>query len=98
MENLKSILNQILKKNPQLASYSFIQELQGAWVQIVGEKIARKTTPMRLTDGTLFVSTESSTWAHTLKFSELQIMEKIKAFFSARQKTVSINKIHFLIR
>jgi hypothetical protein len=49
----------------------------GIWPAVVGERLARVTTPARLRDGTLQVRCASASWAQTLGGIELQLLERL---------------------
>lgn len=51
----------------------------GAWPAIVGDKLARVTTPSRLREGVLHVRCASASWAQALLGTELQVMDRIAA-------------------
>jgi predicted nucleic acid-binding Zn ribbon protein len=48
------------------------------WVDIVGERIARRTWPDGLERGVLWVRVSSSTWMHQLGFVRAQIVERTR--------------------
>jgi len=50
------------------------------WKEIVGEEIAKRTSPERLVRGILYISVSSSTWANELSLMSVQLIEKINAF------------------
>jgi hypothetical protein len=56
-----------------------ITELTAVWPECVGEAIARAAWPQRLTrDGTLHVSTSSSTWAFELGRLADDVLERLR--------------------
>lgn len=49
------------------------------WVAVVGDQIAAHATPVRLSDGVLHVSAESTAWATQLRMVQTQLLAKIAA-------------------
>jgi predicted nucleic acid-binding Zn ribbon protein len=49
------------------------------WEEIVGEKIARATTPTKISRGVLFVSVKTSVWRNELTMRKKEIMLKINS-------------------
>jgi predicted nucleic acid-binding Zn ribbon protein len=61
------------------------------WHDIVGEQIAKRTQPERLTNGILFVRVSSSTWMQQLQTMKPILLEKIRG----RVKDAVIEDIRF---
>jgi predicted nucleic acid-binding Zn ribbon protein len=49
------------------------------WPQLVGEGIAGVTTPLRVSNGVLFVAVRSSAWLSELKLMEREILKRLNA-------------------
>jgi hypothetical protein len=49
----------------------------GVWPAVVGDRLARVTTPARLRDGTLQVRCASASWAQTLNGIEQELLERL---------------------
>lgn len=49
------------------------------WPQLVGDGIAAVTTPLRVSNGVLFVAVRSSAWLSELKLMEREILRKVNA-------------------
>jgi predicted nucleic acid-binding Zn ribbon protein len=49
------------------------------WEDRVGEEIAERARPVRLSEGTLFVEVESSSWMMELQMMKRELMERINA-------------------
>jgi predicted nucleic acid-binding Zn ribbon protein len=49
------------------------------WPRLVGEGIAGVTTPLRVSNGVLFVSVRSSAWMSELKLMEREIIKRLNA-------------------
>ena len=47
------------------------------WPELVGEGIAGVTTPLRVSNGVLFVAVRSSAWLSELKLMEREILRKV---------------------
>lgn len=50
-----------------------------AWPQVVGDRLARVSTPSRLTDQTLSVRCASASWAQSLNGNELDVLDRLAA-------------------
>jgi hypothetical protein len=65
-----------------------------AWPDAVGDAVARKAWPLRLSrDGTLHVAAASSTWAHELDLLQDEILVALRA----RLGDVSPSKLRFAV-
>lgn len=49
------------------------------WAEVVGEQIARVTTPQRIENGVLFVAVKTAPWRSELSLQRLEIMKKLNA-------------------
>lgn len=54
-------------------------EVMARWEEIVGEKIARRTQPLRISSGKLFVQTKNAAWRNELFLLKPRIIEKINS-------------------
>ena len=52
-------------------------ELLEKWPQIVGEQIAKVTTPQRMENGKLFIHVSKSPWRNELVFLKRALIQKI---------------------
>lgn len=50
------------------------------WPKSVGFAVARKTRPVGIQRGTLYVATETSAWAQTLSYERLNILRKLNRY------------------
>jgi len=50
-----------------------------SWASIVGEKIARVTTPQRIDNGILFVHVSTAPWRAELAMRRMEILEKVNS-------------------
>jgi len=77
LDNLKDIIGRILKSTPLYEDSQLKARVFDAWPRLVGDRVAKHCWPTRLfDDGTLLVGAESSVWLHSLKYLEVQILEK----------------------
>lgn len=59
----------------QVARASVLEE----WEERVGSSIAERTRPVRVSDDTLFVEVESSSWLMELRMMKRELLERINA-------------------
>lgn len=65
------------------------------WAGVVGEQIARVTTPRQITeDGTLFVGVTTHAWMTELSLMESQLLEQI----NAREGRKPVKRIRWELR
>lgn len=55
------------------------------WDEIAGVRLAPKTWPVRLAEGTLHIETDSSSWVHELQFHKAAIVARINAWVDANR-------------
>jgi len=48
------------------------------WTRVVGEQVAKVTTPMRIDNGVLYVSVSTAPWRAELTMRRRDILEKIR--------------------
>lgn len=77
-ESLDRILQTLsyLKVNPEQQQLDLAVEL---WPQIVGDKIARQTRPVKLSRGILQVAVASPVWAQQLRFQRSMFLRALNA-------------------
>jgi predicted nucleic acid-binding Zn ribbon protein len=63
------------------------------WSERVGETIDRVTSPLRVSNGVLFVAVRSSAWLMELKLMEAEILRRLN---DGRERG-RIEKIHFVL-
>jgi hypothetical protein len=68
----------LLSSSPMLSARSANIAL-GDWRRAVGERLAQKTHPERVTDGVLTVRVPSSTWAQELSLLSDVVLERLRA-------------------
>ncbi len=75
-QSIEDILNSTLKGlglAQKIKKYSLWNE----WPQIVGPKIAEKTTPVRVQGNTLVIGVESHAWMNELTLMKAMLLQKI---------------------
>jgi predicted nucleic acid-binding Zn ribbon protein len=76
MESLDNLIEKTLKKL-KLEKPAREWEAVHHWDEIVGEKIARISKPVRAENKILYVSVSSSSWCSELDFQKPKILKKI---------------------
>lgn len=80
MSDLERLGERAQRELARFESAPGLLELVAAWPQAVGTEIARNAWPARLArDGTLHVSTSSSTWAFELTQLEPDVLGRLRA-------------------
>ena len=80
MTDLERLGEEALRELGRFESAPGLLELVTAWPEAVGAEIARNAWPARLArDGTLHVSTSSSTWAFELTQLEAGVRDQLRA-------------------
>lgn len=77
MKSLNTVLQKFFKDSgleEPMKRYRVFQD----WPELVGERVARVTTPQRVTDGVLFVRVKNDTWRHELLFYKIEILRTIQ--------------------
>jgi predicted nucleic acid-binding Zn ribbon protein len=77
-KQVREALQQFLEKaglSEKVEAASVVPE----WAQLVGEGIAGVTTPLRVSNGVLFVAVRSSAWLSELKLMEREILRRLNA-------------------
>jgi hypothetical protein len=63
------------------------------WEDVVGSEVARNSSPVRLVDGTLAISTRSSAWSHQLSL----LAEQILAAVRERLPDIPVRQLRFRV-
>lgn len=95
MDELKRILDKILKSTPNFDEGMTRIQIYESWPKIVGERVAKHCWPVAMfDDGTLIIAAESNVWLQSLRYLERQILEKVNAEL-AQKSTVhqSVQKV-----
>lgn len=75
-QHLQQIL-QTLEPQFQQPEVLQLQDIQAAWSEIVGEKIAAQTRPIAVQRNVLQITTSSPVWTQTLVFERPTILKKL---------------------
>ncbi len=73
---LKNILDSFFKKNQLNHKIKGYQTVYN-WVELVGEKIASHSQPIKIQGQTLFLKVDSNVWANELNIRRGEIIDKI---------------------
>lgn len=76
LEGLKGLIKGLESQTSWQAQRQFRQVLQH-WPKAVGFAVARKTRPISIQRGTLYVATATAAWAQTLAYERLHILSKL---------------------
>ena len=103
MDELKRILDKILKSTPNFDEGMTRIQIYESWSKIVGDRIAKHCWPVALfDDGTLIVAAESNVWLQSLRYLERQILDKVNAELAQKstpnQKTQKVKQLRFKLQ
>lgn len=73
------ILKAIMEKNKKIGSIIKQNSVLNLWHEIIGPEIEKKTEPICIKGGTLYIKTESSTLANELSFREHMLKSRINS-------------------
>ncbi len=76
LEGLEGVIKGLESQASWQAQRNFRQILQH-WPKAVGFAVARKTRPISIQRGTLYVATATAAWAQTLAYERLHILSKL---------------------
>ncbi len=79
MEDLKNILDEILKKNNLFVDFK-LKKIQTKWKEIAGEKIYQVTKPEKIDKNVLIILCNHPGWVTTLNQFKSELLKKIIAF------------------
>lgn len=82
---LRSIVPVIksLETDSRWSQFRLMQTIQGLWPQVVGDPVAKHTSPLRLQRQTLQVATSTGAWAQNLAFQKQLILTKLNPHLSS---------------
>lgn len=89
MEALGQLIH-TLEQHPRWRTQSQFRHITAIWTEVVGQNVARQSEPVKLSRGVLYVAVSNPTWAQTLTFERLRILEKLNC-----RSTVSLKEIRF---
>lgn len=90
LNSINKLLNSILSQ-PQWEKQRRYYQLKKIWYEVVNQKIAQHTSPIYLKEETLFIATESASWAQDLTLQRRTLIIKIN-----RRIEKPINDIRFV--
>lgn len=76
LESLEGLIQGLENQASWQTQRQFRQVLQH-WPKAVGYAVARKTRPINIQRGTLYVATATAAWAQTLAYERLHILSKL---------------------
>lgn len=76
-ESIQTLLGGLLKDRRMLASMRRVM-VMSLWDQVVGDIVARKSWPEKVTDGVLTIGVTSHTWADQLHLLKPQILARYR--------------------
>jgi predicted nucleic acid-binding Zn ribbon protein len=96
MDDLKRVLQKILKATPNYEATVERNQVVDQWETIVGERVAKHCWPVKLfDDGILIIAAESNSWLQSLRYLEPQILQKYeKALGSKKVKGLRFRLQH----
>jgi hypothetical protein len=74
--------NFLKRKKPQSSVFDFL-ELLKRWPDMIGEKIAKVTEPVKISNKKLIIYTAHSAFSQQLAMMQSQILEKVKKVYPA---------------
>ncbi len=77
-----------------LTELSALLRIKKSWIVIAGERLARKSVPYRLEEGTLYVGADSHATAQDLHYLGEKIKKAAGEISNAKIKRVKIKKIN----
>lgn len=90
LNSIEQLLNSILSQ-PQWDKQRRYYQLRKIWYEVVNQKIAQHTSPLYLQEDTLYIATESASWAQDLTLQRRILIIKIN-----RRLETPINDIRFV--
>lgn len=82
MEALGQLIQE-LEKRPRWRTQGQLRQILACWSAVVGPSVAQHTVPVKLSRQVLHVAVSNGTWAQTLMFERLRILEKLNAHLSS---------------
>jgi predicted nucleic acid-binding Zn ribbon protein len=75
VEGIGAVLDELLDRRPWRSGLA-LGELARRWDEVVGERLARASTPLSLERGLLVVQAASSAWAAQLEFLASEVRQR----------------------
>lgn len=86
---LSKALDHIL---PDVAPATLLAQVQAAWKEVAGDRMAAAATPVSERDGVVTVACESGVWAQELDLLAPDLLARLEAALGAR----SVTKLRFV--
>lgn len=90
LNSIRPVLHQ-LEADPRWTQFRLMQTIHHLWPGVVGDAVAKHTSPLRLHHQTLQVATSTAAWAQNLSFQRHLILTKLNP-----QLKIPIKDIRFL--
>jgi predicted nucleic acid-binding Zn ribbon protein len=77
---------------PGVAPATLLAQVQAAWKEVAGERLAAAATPVSERDGVVTIACESGVWAQELDLLAPDLLTRLEAALGAR----SVTKLRFV--
>ena len=77
---------------PDVAPATLLAQVQAAWKEVAGERMAAAATPVSERDGVVTIACESGVWAQELDLLAPDLLTRLEAALGAR----SVTKLRFV--
>jgi predicted nucleic acid-binding Zn ribbon protein len=77
---------------PDVAPATLLAQVQAAWKEVAGARMADAATPVSERDGVVFVACESGVWAQELELLAPDLLTRLEAALGGR----SVKKLRFV--
>jgi hypothetical protein len=91
MEPLFSVLFSLYKGKPNHGEW-VIACLRGAWIRLLGERLAAVCSPARLEDSDLRIEILDEGWESAVKSVKRELLDKLRAATANEVKTISFSR------
>jgi len=75
--SLKNVVGKVLKENNLITSDIDAYQVFNIWGEIVGERLAEHSKPVRISEHKLYVEVDDPLWLAQVKYMKIDIIEKI---------------------
>jgi predicted nucleic acid-binding Zn ribbon protein len=93
MKEIRDLMGRMLDEGG-VQGLKEVVRLKSAWSDIVGERLAEKTSPYKLYDRRLYVAAESHAWIQELHYQVENIKRQVKEGFDLDIEEVIIKKLN----
>ncbi len=84
-----------LFRNNRKQGHVTLHALRSHWVRIAGADLARRTWPIKLERGTLWIGAPDASWAYQLQFVKGELQEAVAAFLQSHLQTEAVTDLRF---